>query len=123
MKAIERVLAVLNHEEPDKVPSYELVIDNLEICEKYNEKYVFQGVVKSFSDTFELCKGDIELTTATILKATETRSYIRNTMNKQLNLYEKIGLDLAQVPLSGYIMFLRSVKKIILWMNTGVFLI
>lgn len=105
MKAIERVLKTLNHEEPDRVPSYELVVDHIEICKHYGEDYVFQGVVKSFNDTFELCQRDVERTTQTILKATETRSYIRNTIKKQLDLYVKIGYDLAPIPLSGYIMF------------------
>ncbi|MHA1147411.1 MAG: uroporphyrinogen decarboxylase family protein [Promethearchaeota archaeon] len=105
MNARERLFKALEHEEPDRVPCYEMVIDNLEICNYFGEEYVFQGVVKTFSDTFKLCEMDIERHTATILTATESRSYIRNTMRKLVNLYAKIGLDLAQVPLSGFVMF------------------
>lgn len=105
MNVRERILKILNHEEADKVPTYELVIDNLEICKHFGEDYVFSGVVKSFDTTYNLCEQDIQRTTDTILSATGSRSYIRNTMRKQMSLYVKIGLDLTQIPLSGYILF------------------
>lgn len=105
MDAKERVLMAMDHKEPDRVPSFELSIDNLKICEHFGQEYVFQGLVKSFKDTYELCDGDLETFTSTILSATETRSYIKNTLKQHLNLYQKIGIDLSVVPFTGYILF------------------
>lgn len=111
MNARDRIRKVLNFEEPDRVPSFEMSIDNLKICEYFNEEYVFQGLVKAFNETFDLCQGDTDLFTKTILMATETRSYIKNTVNKHINLYEKIGIDLALIPLTGYILFPKLCAK------------
>ena len=105
MDCRKRVLKALNFEEPDIVPSFELSIDNFTICHHFNEEYVFQGMVKSFSDTYDLYQGNTEELTKTILKATEARSYIKNTLNRHVSLYKKIGIDLAIVPFTGYILF------------------
>lgn len=105
MNAKERIITTLNHEEPDKVPSFELSIDNLKICEYFGEEYVFQGLQKSFKDTYEISGGDVEKMTSTILMATETRSYLKNTLKRHTELYRKIGIDLALVPFTGYILF------------------
>jgi len=105
MNCRERILTALNMEEPDKVPSFELSIDNLKICKHFNEDYVFQGMVKSFNDTYNLCQGDTDALTKTIIMATETRSYIKSTLNRHINIYKKIGIDLAIVPFTGYILF------------------
>jgi uroporphyrinogen decarboxylase len=111
MNARERVLTAINHEEPDKVPSFELSIDNLKICNHFGEEYVFQGLIESFQKTYDLCNGDIETLTSTILKATETRSYLKNTLKKQLDLYTKIGIDMATIPYTGYILFPKKCFK------------
>ena len=103
MNARERILKTLNHEEPDKVPSFELSIDNLSICNHFGEEYVFQGIGKSFSDAYELFKGDTEQLTQTILKASETRRALKNSPH--LELFKKIGIDIATVPLTGYVVF------------------
>jgi uroporphyrinogen-III decarboxylase len=95
----------LNFEEPDRVPSFEMSIDNFKICEHFNEEYVFQGMVKSFNNTYDLSQGDKDALTKTILMATETRSYMKTTMNKHVNLYKKLGIDLAIFPFDGYILF------------------
>jgi len=105
MDARERILKTLDHEEPDKVPSFELSIDNLRICKHFGEDYVFQGLVKSFSDTFDLYKGDTEQMTQTILAATETRSYMKTNMQRHLGLAKKIGIDFGQIPFTGYALF------------------
>jgi hypothetical protein len=60
MNSRERIRKVLNFEEPDKVPSFEMSIDNFKICEHFNENYVFQGMVKSFNDTYDLSQGDTD---------------------------------------------------------------
>ncbi|MHA1723817.1 MAG: uroporphyrinogen decarboxylase family protein, partial [Promethearchaeota archaeon] len=105
MDAKKRVLMSLNNEEPDKVPSFELSIDNIKICDHYGEKYVFQGLVKSFKDTYELSNGDTEKMTSMILSATETRSYLKNALKPHVDLYRKIGIDFATVPYTGYVQF------------------
>jgi uroporphyrinogen decarboxylase len=111
MNARERVLKTLNHEEPDRVPSFELSIDNFNICKHFGEEYVFQGLVKSFSDTYDLYKGDTEQLTKTIISATETRTYIKNTMKRHVGLYKKIGIDLALIPFTGYVLFPKVCNK------------
>ena len=103
MNARERILKTLDHEEPDKVPSFELSIDNLKICNHFGEEYVFQGIGKSFSDAYELFKGDTEQLTQTILMASETRRALKNSPH--LELFKKIGIDIATVPLTGYVVF------------------
>ncbi|TFF99006.1 MAG: hypothetical protein EU541_06075, partial [Promethearchaeota archaeon] len=111
MNSRERILKAIHHEEPDKVPSFELSIDNLAICKHFGEEYVFQGLIESFEKTYTLCKGDIQMLTDTILKATESRSYMKNTLKKHLNLYSRIGIDMSTVPLTGYILFPKICHK------------
>ncbi|MGM0468222.1 MAG: uroporphyrinogen decarboxylase family protein [Promethearchaeati archaeon] len=108
MDARERVLSAIEHKESDRIPSFELSIDNLSICKHFEEEYVFQGIVKSFQQTYKLCEGDPEALTKTILMATETRSYLKNTLNRHLSLYQKIGIDLSIVPFTGYILFPKN---------------
>jgi len=105
MDSRERIRKVLNFEEPDRVPSFEMSIDNFKICEHFNEAYVFQGIVKSYNDTYDLCQGDTDALTKTIIMATETRSYIKTTLNKHVNLYKKLGIDLAFLPFTGYVLY------------------
>ena len=111
MNSRERIRMVLNFEEPDKVPSFEMSIDNFKVCEHFNEDYVFQGMAKSYNDTYDLCQGDTDSLTKTILMATETRSYMKTTMNKHVNLYKKLGIDLAIVPITGYVLFPTSCDR------------
>ncbi|MFX0042460.1 MAG: uroporphyrinogen decarboxylase family protein [Candidatus Hodarchaeota archaeon] len=107
----ERICLALDFKEADKVPSFEMSIDNFNICRYYNEEYVFQGMVKSYSDTYDLCKGDIGMLTKTIIRAMETKSYIKNTLNRHLNLFKKIGIDLAIIPFTGYILYPAICQK------------
>ena len=60
MNSRERIRAVLNFEEADIVPSFEMSIDNFKICEHFNENYVFQGMVKNYNDTYDLCQGETD---------------------------------------------------------------
>ena len=41
MDCRERIRLALDFEEPDKVPSFEMSIDNFNICRHFNEEYVF----------------------------------------------------------------------------------
>jgi uroporphyrinogen decarboxylase len=105
MNARDRVLKTLNHEEPDKVPSFELSIDNLMICKHYGLQYYLQDMSKSFKKTFDLCKGDRGIFTKTIQAAIESRSYLKNAIKNYLDLYFKSRIDLVNIPLSGYYFF------------------
>lgn len=111
MNARERILKAINHEEPDRVPSFELSIDNLSICQHFGEEYVFQGMVESFRNTYDLYKGDTDQMTKTILAATETRSYMKNTMQRHLGLCKKIGIDFTLIPFTGYVPFPMKCHK------------
>ncbi len=111
MKARERIIKTLNHEEPDRIPSFEISIDNLSVCKHFGVEYPFQGVVKSFLDTYNLCKGNIKQFTDTILAATETRTYIKNTSKKHMDLFDKVGIDLATIPVTGYVLFPTICEK------------
>ncbi len=86
-------------------------IDNLSIFNHFNLVYPYQGLIKTFNDTFELCNRDIEATTNLIIKATETRSYLKNTLKRFFGISVKAGLDLAQLPMSGYILFPKICGK------------
>ena len=86
-------------------------IDNLSIFNHFNLVYPYQGLIKTFNDTFELCNRNIEATTNVIIKATETRSYLKNTLKRFLGISVKVGLDLAQLPMSGYILFPKICGK------------
>jgi len=109
MNARERILKTLDHEEPDKVPSFELGIDNLSICKHFGEKYSYEGFTKNISDLYELFKGDTEQITQTYLTASETRSLMKNS--SYLGLYKKIGIDLATVGLTGWSSFPSKIDK------------
>ncbi|MGQ4875492.1 MAG: uroporphyrinogen decarboxylase family protein [Promethearchaeia archaeon] len=111
MKARERILKTLDHEEPDKVPSFEVSIDNLSICNHFGEKYVFEGIVDTYAKTYDLCGSDIKRLTETILVATGVKSAIKNIVNRELNLYKKIGIDLAAIPVVGWIPHPRECGK------------
>ena len=60
MNAIERIKKTLNHEESDRVPSYEIVIDNYDVYNHFGEEYIYEGLVKSVADAYELMKGDTD---------------------------------------------------------------
>jgi len=105
MDAQERILKTLDHEEPDKIPSFELSIDNLTICQHYGINYYLQGISKTFSDTFNLCEGDRDRFTQTIQAAMASRSYLKNAIKNYLDLYYKAEIELVNIPLSGYYFF------------------
>ena len=111
MDAIERVLKALEHEEPDKVPTYEALIDNPLIYEHFGEEYAYNGMNKSINDAYNVVNGDTEELTKLLLQATATRGYLKNMMNNWCGLFEKLGVDLFMVPLTGHIFFPQHVEK------------
>ncbi|MHA1671500.1 MAG: uroporphyrinogen decarboxylase family protein [Promethearchaeota archaeon] len=104
INARERILKALDHEEADRVLTFEMEIDNFDICHHFNEEYVYTGITKSVQDTYNLYNGDLEKLTQTIIKAKETKGFLKNIYNMQFGLYDKIGIDLFACPITGYIM-------------------
>ncbi len=104
MNARERVLKALNHEEADRIPTFEIEIDNYEICHHFKEEYVFEGISKAVQDTYNLYDGNLEKLTQTFLAASESRGFLKNSFKKQFGLYDKIGIDMYACPLTGYIL-------------------
>lgn len=39
MDARERIIKAFNHEEADKVPRFELTVDNYDVCNHFKEEY------------------------------------------------------------------------------------
>lgn len=103
MNAIERIMKTLNHEEPDRVPSYEIVIDNYDVCNHFGEEYIYEGLVKGVADAYELMKGDTDALTKAILRSTQTRYFLKNAYQKHIGLFAKIGIDLISTVLTGSI--------------------
>ncbi|MCP4762746.1 MAG: hypothetical protein GY870_13285 [archaeon] len=94
MNAIDRVLKSINHEEPDRIPSLELSIDNLNIIKFYGEDYIFTGIKRSIAEAYDLFNGDADALTEVILRRSQTRSFFKNIFQSTFSLYKKIGLDL-----------------------------
>jgi hypothetical protein len=94
MNAKERILKTLNHEEPDRIPSFEGSIDNLKIYEYYGEKYAYQGIGKLFRS--------ISLNSEVINKALRSKVSIKKGIENTSNLYRKVGIDLMGAPLSMF---------------------
>jgi uroporphyrinogen decarboxylase len=61
MDARERVIKTINHEEPDKIPSYEGSIDNLSIIHYYGEKYGIDGLADLQNLIYKLTLGSEKL--------------------------------------------------------------
>lgn len=100
MDAKERVIKALNHEEPDKVPTSEGTFDNLRINKYYGEKYVFQGIGKMIRRLWYLnFKSDKRLTKF-LTKWAQKKTVIKLGLKRNIDLFAKIGLDLAAAPLA-----------------------
>ncbi len=98
MNAQERMLTAINHEEPDRVPTFEISIDNLEICSHFNVKYGFQGTGKLLKRMYYLLLGNKNLLTKISNKFSKPGLAVKPAME----LYKKIGLDLGSVWLGYY---------------------
>ena len=88
MNAKERVLKTSNHEEPDRIPSFEVSIDNLKICEHYGLKYGYQGSGDLLKQTYDLLKGD----TKVLKKFVDKSSKVSDTLTPAIELYKKAHL-------------------------------
>ena len=97
MNAKERVLKTSNHEEPDRIPSFEVSIDNLKICEHYGLKYGYQGSGDLLKQTYDLLKGD----TKVLKKFVDKSSKVSDTLTPAIELYKNAGIDLCPIYLTN----------------------
>ena len=105
MDAKERVLKTINLEEPDRVPSFEISIDNLKVYEYYGLKYGYQGSGDLLKKTYDLLKGD----TALLKKFIDKSSKVADSLTPGIELCVKAGIDLYSLYLTNYpIQFLRE---------------
>lgn len=95
MDARERVIKTINHEEPDRVPSYEGSIDNIKILEHYGETYgvgTLANIQKKLHDQFS---GSDELLTKFLQNTTKEKRFAKSLVEPGVKLYSKIGIDLV----------------------------
>lgn len=102
MDARERVLTTLNHEEPDRIPSFEASIDNLAICNHYGVKYSFQGAGKALKNAYKLFFGSEKLLTKVLKFLAKRKFSVKFSIKPMCDLYRKIGLDLLCIPIALY---------------------
>jgi len=98
MDAKERILKSINHKEPDRVPSFEIAIDNLKIYEHYGLKYGYQGRGDLLAKTYDLVKGD----TALLKRFIDKSSKVVDTLIPGIELFIKAGIDLHSLYLTNY---------------------
>ena len=96
MNAKERVHKALNHEEADRIPSFEDEINNLSICNYYGEKYIRQGVQRYLKIAAYL----IPFKNRVLKKLLSSKNLIKRTQMKKANIWRRAGLDLMTVGLS-----------------------
>ncbi len=102
MNAQERILKAINHEEPDRVPWFELGIDNLKIIEHYGARYELQGFGKVLKDLYSSFKGDKKQFSENFNKIVYSKAALKTFMKPIVKLYKSIGIDAAVVPLALY---------------------
>lgn len=93
MNAKERILTTLDHEEPDRVPSYEASIDNLAIYNHYGIKYGYLGNGDLLKKVYDLAKGDTEL----LKKFIDKTNKVSDSLTPAIELYKKAGIDLCAI--------------------------
>ena len=100
MDAKERIFKTLNHEEPDRVPCSEGTIDNLAICKYHGTKYLFKGAARGLKTMYYLSLGNERRLTNILLKWGQKKSTLRMALKRNVDLFMKIGLDLAATVLA-----------------------
>jgi len=99
MDARERVIKTINHEEPDRVPSYEGSIDNLKILHHYGEKYGFDGLASLQNVMYYLSLGNLKFFNKMMQFLAKGKTAAKTAVEPAVNLYKKIGLDLVPITL------------------------
>jgi len=99
MNTRERVIKAINHEEPDKVPSYEGSIDNLRILNHYGEQYGIDGLAAIQEIIFKQSNGNLEKFNKQIHNLSRSKSAAKPAIESTIRLYNKIGIDLVPIML------------------------
>ena len=101
MDAKERILKTVNHEEPDKVPSFEGSIDNLKVCVHFKVKYGYQGSGDLLIKTYDLLKGDAKL----LKKFVDKSNKVLDILTPAIELYKCAQIDLCPIYLTNLPVF------------------
>ena len=99
MDARERVIKAINHEEPDKVPSYEGSIDNLKILNHYDEQYGIDGLATIQEIIFKQSSENLDLFNKQMQNASSNKTAAKSMVEPTIRLYNKIGLDIVPIAL------------------------
>ena len=99
MNARERVTRAINHEEPDRVPSYEGSIDNLRILNYYNESYGIDGLASIQESIFNQSSGNLNQFNNLMHQLSTGKTAAKITVEPSIRLYGKIGLDIVPITL------------------------
>lgn len=102
MDAKERIIKTMDHEEPDKIPSFEASIDNLSICKHFGHRYMFQGAAKGLRRLYYLLWGSEKRLTKVLKYFSRKKSAIKVAIKPLMELYKDIGIDLCALPLGLY---------------------
>ena len=101
-KGIQEVLyKTVNHEEPDKVPSFEGSIDNLKVCVHFKVKYGYQGSGDLLIKTYDLLKGDAKL----LKKFVDKSNKVLDILTPAIELYKCAQIDLCPIYLTNLPVF------------------
>jgi tRNA 2-selenouridine synthase SelU len=95
LQARERILKTIEHEESDRVPSFETSVDNLQVCKYFGEKYFIDNVVKMQKFCFNLCFRSKKLLTKFMKFMTKKDFAIKQAIEPWIKLYTKIGFDMV----------------------------
>lgn len=99
MNARERVITAINHEEPDRIPSYEGSIDNLSIINYYGEDYGIDGLAKLQKLLYFLSFGSTKLLNKLMQSSSRGKRAAKITVEPGVRLYSKIGIDIVPITL------------------------
>lgn len=95
MQARERILKAIEHEEPDRVPSFETSVDNLQVCKYFGEKYFIDEVVKMQKFCYNLCFRSEKLLSKFMNFMSKKDFAIKKAIGPWIQLYTKIGFDMV----------------------------
>ncbi len=95
MQARDRILKTLDHEEPDRIPSFETSVDNLQVCKHYGERYFIDEVVKMQKFCFNLSFRSNKLLSKFMNFMAKKDFAIKKAIEPWIKLYTKIGFDMV----------------------------
>lgn len=99
MNARERVVKAINHEEPDRIPSYEGSIDNLGILNYYGEKYGIDGLANLQKLMYYFAFGNNNLLNKLLHSLSRGKKAAKIAVEPEARLYKNIGIDLVPIAL------------------------